>query len=224
MRIVANFVGLLLCVAGAGENQTQPTSEKPFDRAVKILRFGPVNDYSKPTKGDAVVFLGLLGDDQAVPVLSEHLAHEFDANLRFQITKALAWLKSSKAVPALDKALRDEDVHVRNGAAMALTRITGKRYPTVQTPIPPGIAQELTKRLIAGANTQQPAGSSFLSLNPGETYHFVFGQPQRPALVGKVLQGPIDNWVKIQIGGDISSIAWINITTLAYISHRAGEK
>ena len=63
--------------------------------------------------------LGLLGDERAVPVLAEHLANEKDPNLRFQITKALGWIKSPKAVPALEKASR-----TRTG-----TSATGPRWP-----------------------------------------------------------------------------------------------
>lgn len=226
MRIAPILIGItLICVAGAGENKSKPPSEKPFDRAVKILKFGQVNEYFGPAKGDAVAFLGLLGDERAVAVLTEHLANEDDAHLRFQITKALGWLKSRQAIPALQKALKDEDLHVRNGAAIALTRITGKQYQTEQPPpIPAEVLQELTKGLANPPQTTNQPGMSKAFLKPGETCHFAFMQRPHPYLVGKVLAAPTDNWVKIQIRGDNSETVWINLASVAYVRNTANDK
>jgi hypothetical protein len=97
-------------------------------KCTKILNYGSLNQYDKPSKGDAVIALGLLGDERAVPVLVEHLQNEANDNLRAQIVKSLGWIGSKSSVPALEAALQDKYLHVRNQASRALKQITGKEY------------------------------------------------------------------------------------------------
>ena len=180
-----------------------------------------MNEYYEPAKGDAVAALGLLGDERAVPVLAEHLANEKDPNLRFQITKALGWIKSPKAVPALEKALKDEDGHVRNGAAMALKGITGKEYQVGQRPgqAVPGL-DELAKGLarLQGADRRPGPGKPFLEV--GKWYRFA----RVPLYSGtvKVLEVRADKWVKVI--DQRRSTFWVNLALVPLIEPLLDQK
>src|SRR2546422_9679982 len=83
--------------------EKQPSaSDAVLAKCGKILRFGQVNEFYEPSKQDAALALGLLGDDRAVQILVEHLGNEPDGNLRLQIVRALGWIRSPKAAPALE--------------------------------------------------------------------------------------------------------------------------
>jgi hypothetical protein len=185
-----------------------------------------VNEYFEPAKGNAVAALGLLGDERAVPVLVEHLENEKDANLRFQIVKALGWLKSPKAVPALEKALKDPDEHVRNGAAMALKGITGKDYPVEQPPFAPGPGLDALMRQFAPAHGADPRPARPKPfLEPGKAYRFAFARPQGGDLAVKVLEAPADNWVKVQARkGDKPVTCWVNLAAVEAVTLDPDEK
>jgi HEAT repeat protein len=131
MTKAAVLLGLFLLAssATADEKNAETPSDKLFAKCVKILKYGSVNEFYKPAKADAVTALGILGEERAVPVLVEHLQNEEDGDLRYRIVKALGWIKSPKAVPALEKALKeDKYIHARTAAAEALKEITGKDY------------------------------------------------------------------------------------------------
>src|SRR5262245_28669599 len=114
MKTAAVFIVLMLVsLVAAAQKQRSSSGDEPFQRCVKILNFGQVHEFDKPMKTDAIVALGLFGDERAVPILVEHLANEEDENVRFQTARALSWIKSPKAVPALEKALQDKSEHVR---------------------------------------------------------------------------------------------------------------
>ena len=100
----------------------------PLERSSRILKFGAVMGNSEPTKVDAVHALGLLGDPRAIPLIVEHLENESNDNLRFQIVRALGWIGSDAAIPALEKSLKDKYPFVRQQAAVALKKITGKEF------------------------------------------------------------------------------------------------
>lgn len=98
-------------------------------RLTKILKYG--GDHSglgKPTKVDAVIALGLLGDERVMPILTEHLANEENNHLRLQIVRALGWIGSSQAVPALEQVLQDKYPLLRKQAADVLKALTGRDY------------------------------------------------------------------------------------------------
>jgi HEAT repeat protein len=105
-------------------------------KCTKILSYGDTINFQKPSKSDAVIALGLLGDERAVPVLIDHLENEENKQLRLQIVKALGWIGSATAVPALESALKDSYPFVRQQAAMALKAITGKDYDFDRTGLP----------------------------------------------------------------------------------------
>ncbi len=107
-----------------------------FDRCVNILKFAETTGNVEPTKTDAVHALGLLGDERAVPVLVEYLGHSPNSHLRLEIARALGWIGSPTAVPALEKALTDDYPFVRERAAIALKKITGKTYEYDRTGLP----------------------------------------------------------------------------------------
>ena len=86
-------------------------------------------DHRDVRVGEAVAALGLLRAEQAVPVLIEHLKEESNDQLRVQIVRALGWIGSSTAVPALkEAALHDRYLYVRKNAAEALKEITGVEH------------------------------------------------------------------------------------------------
>lgn len=115
-------------------------------KCVKILTYGAVHDYFKSTKTDAVVALGILGDERAVPTLIAHLENEENAELRKEIVRALGLIGSPKAVSALERALKDAYPHTRRHAAYALKQITGKDYDYDKTGLPdPSRIRELLK-------------------------------------------------------------------------------
>ena len=98
-------------------------------KCIKILNYGDLITTSRANKGDAVVALGLLGDEKAVPVLIDHLNNESNNQLRLQIVRALGWIGTESCVTALkEAALHDKYVYVRSRAAAALTEITGKDF------------------------------------------------------------------------------------------------
>jgi HEAT repeats len=126
--VILFFFLALTCSVGAAEAKFEFFSDRYFAKCVKILRFGTINEYYIPTKNDAIVALGLFGEERAIPVLVEHLENEENDQLRLQIVRSLGWIKSPKSVPALEKALKDKYVHVREIAKAALKEITGKDY------------------------------------------------------------------------------------------------
>jgi len=120
-----------------------PAVAKPIEnrdellaRLTKVLNYGSEIGLNKPGKGDAVIALGLIGDERAVPVLADHLANEENKNLRLQIVRALGWIGSEKAVPALELALQDKYPLLRKQAAEALKTITGREYDYDKTGLP----------------------------------------------------------------------------------------
>jgi hypothetical protein len=232
--INAVLVALTLSLLNAEQQKGQSSGGDPFDKCVKILKFGQVIEYDEPSKGDATTCLGLLGDERAVPVLAEHLANETDDHLRFQIARALGWVKSPKAVPALEKALQDKNFHVRDASAMALKAIRGKTSTSPKDSAQPTTAQDLIRKFqedqraaLAKLQEDQRAalnlGKPFL--DAGKTYHFVVGQGQGRDLTGKVLEAPSDNWVKVQVrSGDKRVTSWINLAAVSTVALETGEE
>lgn len=102
--------------------------EALIEKCTLILTYGTTNSYDAPSKADAAVTLGLLGDERAVSLLADHLFNEENQNLRLQIVRALGWINSRTGVLALEHALNDPYVHVRNSSAKVLQQITGKNY------------------------------------------------------------------------------------------------
>jgi HEAT repeat protein len=112
------------------EKKPESATDKLVEKCFEILKNAEsISPLDKPTKADAVAALGLLGEERAVPVLVEHLEKEKTDSLRFNIIRALGWIKSAKAVPALEKVLKNDRSRLcRKVAAMVLSDITGKDY------------------------------------------------------------------------------------------------
>lgn len=142
------LIGGLLSVGGVAEVYAQD-AHPAYDRMVKVLRFGAAEGNREPSKIDAVHALGLLGDPRAIPLLIEHLENESSDQLRVQIVRALSWFESPAVVPALEKALKDKYLHVRNQAALALKKITGKDYEFDRAGLPdPAAMQEAVQKIV----------------------------------------------------------------------------
>lgn len=112
------------------------TNDALFTKCTEIIKYGERINLAKPTKADAIVTLGMLGDERAIPLLIEYYDHEDNNNMRHQLVKALSWIGGSKVVPTLEKALRDKYPFTRKQAAVGLKEITGKDYEFDTTGLP----------------------------------------------------------------------------------------
>jgi len=131
-------------------------------RLIKILKYG--GDHSglgKPTKVDAVIALGLLGDERVVSILAEHLVNEENNSLRLQIVRALGWIGSSQAVPALEQTLQDKYPLLRKQAADVLKAITGRDYEYDKTGLPDYTKmRELIQSAVKGSPSEGVQGGA----------------------------------------------------------------
>ncbi|MFT3782233.1 MAG: HEAT repeat domain-containing protein [Nibricoccus sp.] len=98
-----------------------------FEKCAQILKFGPLSSTDKPTKTDAILGFGFLGDERAIPLLTEYLENEDNQQVRLHIVRALGWIRGDAAVAALEYALNDPYLLVRKYAATNLEKITGKK-------------------------------------------------------------------------------------------------
>jgi HEAT repeat protein len=91
---------------------------------------GREHSLDDPSKNDAIVALGIIGDVRAVDVLLEYLKHTPDPDgmhLRHTIANSLGWIGDARAVPALIEVLaNDSYVFTRKSAASALGKIGGE--------------------------------------------------------------------------------------------------
>jgi len=124
------FVTVTCAPLFAQEKKQDTPADKLLEKCIDIVKNAPpVTPHDKPSKNDAIAALGLLGDERAVPVLVEHLEKETNDLVRLKIVRALGWIKSAKAVPALEKTHKNDRFEFcRIAAAEALKQITGKDY------------------------------------------------------------------------------------------------
>ena len=157
------FAALLVLVSISLPSSLRAEADSGRDAAVarclKILNYGEAHGLAKPTKTDAVIALGLLGDETVVPVLIDHLKNEPNDQLRMEIVRALSWIGGKTVVPALEEALHDKYLHTRSRAAAALKDLTGKEYTYDHT------GEEAMKRALEDlralrAASEKKAGSS----------------------------------------------------------------
>lgn len=115
----------------SGENPDWQRESKSLDdlteKCLRLLKFGPDREFREPSKVDAVIVLGLIGDKRIEKDLLEHLQYSGERHLKQEIVKVLGWLKSKNAVPLLIKILDDPYDHLRGAAAHALGEIRDKR-------------------------------------------------------------------------------------------------
>lgn len=147
--------------AVAAETASQPSTTRPapepaaakrvedidalFARLTKLLNYGSDMGMAKPSKNDAIIALGVIGDERAVPVLAEHLANNENKFLRLRIVRALGWIGGQQAISALGNALKDEYPLVRKQAADVLQQLTGRSYEYDKTGVPEVAAQIATE-------------------------------------------------------------------------------
>lgn len=158
-----------VCVSSATASETSPqqsahpsapvtVAAKPAEdrdallaRVTKVLNYGSeVGGYRKPSKSEAVIALGLIGDERSVPVLIDHLQNEENNQLRLQIVRALGWIGSDKAVPALEQSLHDKYPYVRKQAAEVLKGMTGRDFEYDKTGLPD--LANLRSRILSSEN------------------------------------------------------------------------
>lgn len=99
-----------------------------INKCRKIILFGEVNQVFDPAIADAIVALGLLGDERSVELIGEVLANHQNDDVRHKCARALGWIRSAKAIPCLEAALGDRYVFVKEAAALSLKLITGKDH------------------------------------------------------------------------------------------------
>jgi HEAT repeat protein len=112
----------------AKPDETDSGAGTLLTRCAKILVYNEVSAFDKPSKVNAFIALGLLGDEAAIPMLSDYLQNDENDELRVQITKALTWINKPAAIPVLEQALHDPDLHVRILSSIGLWSLTGKNY------------------------------------------------------------------------------------------------
>jgi hypothetical protein len=218
MSVIAIFVCGALQTGGFAQEKPNSHVDMTLDRCTKILKFGQLNEFFKPMKADAVMALGLLGDQRAVPLLLEHLQNEEDPNLQFQIVRSLGWLKSVKAVPPLEKLLKHKDRNLREVTVLALEEITGKDYGSkdrATQPLPH--VEELLNLLDHGkAGANAPLGRGFGEV--GKKYRFVFARPEIKDVSAELTEIQRDGWAKVRVQqGEATSETWINLATVTMI-------
>jgi hypothetical protein len=138
LRLVGLFAGLAWVPLSAVEPNPDAAPHAAdldalYARCTKILTYGDPMGLTKPGKVDAVIALGMLGDDRAVQLLIDHLQNGTNPVLRAQIIRVLGWIKSPSSVPVLEEAVKDQDWHIRREAVRVLKEITGKDYPYDRT-------------------------------------------------------------------------------------------
>lgn len=137
-RLLGAAVALLLTAQPITLRAEASPADPPavIAKLTRILKYGDVHGMAQPNKTDAVIALGLLGDDRVVPTLAEHLENEPNQHLRLQITRALGWIGSPQCIPPLERALQDTYPFVRKQAAEALKKLTGREYEYDRTGLP----------------------------------------------------------------------------------------
>jgi HEAT repeat protein len=139
-------------LALSGLARMKPEQTKP----VKEKLLGAFKDADESVRAMAVRVVGSQADEETIPAMTEMLS---DAAWQPKVSAAQALAqfkdKASSAVPALEKALTDENAFVRLFAARAILLITGRApegAPEMQPQRNPladihGLMAEATKRL-----------------------------------------------------------------------------
>ena len=108
------------------ESPAPEIDPQKMERLIIIMKYGPAISYDQPTRKDAVITLGLLGDEDAVPSLLEQFQTSGDDSFKSYIANSLGWIGDKRAVPVLKKALKSKNVHLQKRAALALEKIKEK--------------------------------------------------------------------------------------------------
>jgi HEAT repeat protein len=147
--LVLGLASIVSSLSAADAQAFEVSADAALNRMLKVLKFGGFNPAGgEPTKMDAALALGLLGDARAVPTMIEHLENETDNQLKLALVRSLGWIGTPEVVPGLEKALTDKYPYVRKQSAVALKKITGKDYEFDQTGLPsPASLEELRARM-----------------------------------------------------------------------------
>ena len=125
---------VVLCVCAACSVSTLEKPLGPYDRQVdenvEKLRSG-----TPAVRAGAAESLGFLRAYAAEEALIAGL-EDSSVEVRRQVTMALAWCGSRKAVKPLLRALDDEDWVTRQAAHVSLTNLTGMEFPFHSTASP----------------------------------------------------------------------------------------
>ncbi len=67
--LAAVIAACVLCPAGNAQDKPMPGADRMLENCIRVLKFGEINEFEKPMKQDAVMAMGMLGDERAVPIL-----------------------------------------------------------------------------------------------------------------------------------------------------------
>ena|GEM_PF-298070 len=98
------------------------SSKEKLEQVINILSFFALNDSSKEVRSSAIYALGYRRAMERkyhnfILSILTRTAKDADASIRFATTHALGQLEDKKAIPVVEKLLRDPDKHVRDWTA-----------------------------------------------------------------------------------------------------------
>lgn len=96
------------------------------DGALSSALLGLVSDEDAAVRAQALLGLGLVRANQALPAISDHLAADPAPSVRTAAAYALGQIGAQASTPALVASLNDPDPYTAGAARAALTRIHGK--------------------------------------------------------------------------------------------------
>ncbi len=96
------------------------------DGALSSALLGLVDDAEGPVRAQALLGLGLVRANQALPTISDHLAADPDPSVRTAAAYALGQIGAQASTASLVAGLNDPDSYTAGAARAALTRIHGR--------------------------------------------------------------------------------------------------
>ena len=96
------------------------------DGALSAALVGLVRDEDASVRAQALLGLGLVRANQALPAISDHLAADPAPSVRTAAAYALGQIGAQASTPALVASLNDPDSYTAGAARAALTRIHGQ--------------------------------------------------------------------------------------------------
>lgn len=126
-------------------------------------------------KSNAVVALGLIGDESALPAIRDALATSSDPQTRIECAVAMALMGSGEGLPALVELAGAEDARVSGAAFDALFYATGRNHGVWRE------TSEQRRRTAAGELAAWYRGQGIiLAVNPADVLRRRMEGPPRP--------------------------------------------
>lgn len=212
MNTILKVLLLVGCGLAVAEGQTQNSTnalgsiEEVLNKSEKVLIYGDrySGGLNRPGKEDAITVLGFIGGERAATILLNYAENEDNNNMRHNLIRSLGWIGSPKAVPFLEKMVKDtSNMHAtRSLAAKALQRITGKEYEAEKTEkdleFEKGLYERMRRRSgISG----KPQSSAEKPPNASEVVQRVLGNNPKDKSREMYKGKSIDEWIEVLKGG-----------------------